>query len=165
MSMAEAIAVESGIGQAIPVVAMSASSQARKRVSADAFKNLTARLKNSGNSNVAPIVPSIVVPTVAVALVVPKVEVVRPSSKQHLLSLPKDLFPNCQPLSEHWMCSKQNLKQSWKLSPNKLLPLLLQSMFRLRRKSLSSQSSFKLQHDPLWSRLPFSPHQRHSRNL
>jgi Uncharacterised protein conserved in bacteria (DUF2336) len=63
MSMAEVIPVHEESHQAISV-AMPAMPQARARISADAFKNLTARLKHSGNSNVAASVSPVPVPTV-----------------------------------------------------------------------------------------------------
>ena len=74
MSMAEAIPVVEETHQAISVV-IPAMSQARPRISADAFKNLTARLKSTGNSNIAAAVPSLTVPTINVAPVVQTVEI------------------------------------------------------------------------------------------
>jgi Uncharacterised protein conserved in bacteria (DUF2336) len=72
MSMAEAAAVVSEASQANPAVTMS---QSRPRISADAFKNLTARLKTAGNTNVAPMIPSVVVPTISVAAPVQVAEI------------------------------------------------------------------------------------------
>jgi uncharacterized protein (DUF2336 family) len=64
MSMAEAAAVVSEAGHINPAVTMPPS---KARISADAFKNLTARLKTAGNTNVASVMPPVVVPTISVA--------------------------------------------------------------------------------------------------
>ncbi len=74
MSMAEAIAVVAETDQAIPVV-MPAMPQARPRISADTFRNLTARLKTSGNSNVPAAAAAVTVPTISVVPVQPQATV------------------------------------------------------------------------------------------
>jgi hypothetical protein len=78
MSMAEAIAVVSETSQASSAVTMPAMPQERQRISANAFKNLTARLKTTGNSNIPAAVPTISVTPVVAPVVVVQQPVVPP---------------------------------------------------------------------------------------
>jgi hypothetical protein len=107
MSMAEAIAVVVETGQASPAIDMPAMPQARARISANAFKNLTARLKTTSNSNYASVVPTISVAPVAVPqqTIAPPIEIVaqvtiqEPSSVAEAVEALESEAPNVPEIS------------------------------------------------------------------